>query len=133
MSSGNLTFILSQVAINLPVLAVLVTGLVLSIINRKYYPKACTYAIIAFSLFILERLVGVLLNTLMPLLMMQGSNIDYNQYSIIIGVANILFTLLTTGAYGLLIVAIFAGRKPALSPEQQNQNYYQQPPQAGPQ
>lgn len=131
MSVNYIAVFLPQLAFSLPALAVFITGLVLAIVRRKYYPKACTYAIIAFSLLIFERLVSVITFTVLQYIMLQGSG-NYSSYAIVNGVLNIFFALVSAGAIGLLIAAIFADRKPAYSPEQQYQAYYQQPPQAGP-
>ena len=127
-SGSNFIIILTQVAVQLPVMAVLVAGLVISIINRKNYPKACTFAIIGFSLMIFERLVSASLNILLPTILLQGSSATYSQYSIILGVVNITFTLLDAGALGLLLAAIFAGRKPEPKPADPYAGYYNQPP-----
>ena len=131
MSIGYIPVILSQLAFSLPALAVFITGLVLAIVRRKYYPKACTYAIIAFSLLIFEKLASVVTFTMMQYVLLRGSG-DYSSYAIINGVVNIFFALVFAGAIGLLIAAIFSDRKPAFSPQQQYPTYYQQPPQAGP-
>lgn len=110
MIANYLPSFLANLASQLPTLLAFLVGLIIAIVTRKRHPKASLFALIAFIVLILTIILETLTNTLLPMMHESYGMFDFKVYHAAFTVLNVLWALLRTGAYGLIIAAIFGSR-----------------------
>jgi hypothetical protein len=101
--------ILGQLAFQLPLIAVFGVGVVLALTNRPRLGRAATFALVGFSILLIERVLGSAVAIFIPISMMRSGG-SATQVGAIIGGLNIFNSFITAVAFGFLIAAIFARR-----------------------
>ena len=101
--------VVGSLATQVPMIAVLVVGIVLALMNRQRLGRASTLALIGLVLFLADMIVGTGLSVLIPALANeQGWSV--NQMGVIFGATSILRSLVAAAAFGCLLAAIFGRR-----------------------
>lgn len=106
---ASLFAILSQ----LPVTIVLVLGIVMTISRRQRNPAAASLALIGFAVALLSQLITIVVVAIVPLLpqIIADAHIPISLLSSVIGVSNVVCSLLAAIGWVLVILALF--RRPA--------------------
>ena len=105
--------VLANVAGQLPMLLVCVVGIILAVTNRPRYPRASLLVIIALVLRGLDVLIGAAFTAWLPTLYADADGAA--GIGTIVGLINLLRTLLETVAWGLMLAAVFSARPATLS------------------
>jgi hypothetical protein len=103
--------ILSNLALQIPTFLALIVGIIFALATWKRNPRPALFALIGFSLTFLLLVVGSM-TTILPILLDSRYNLPISQIAIISTVLNVVLYLFHAGALGLIIAAIFTGRKP---------------------
>lgn len=101
--------ILFNYLFQVPMYLVCLVGIIIALVRWKKHPRVSLFALLGLGLWLLVSLVFTAVSAWMPF-WMQSQEIPISQYSLINGVANILRTLLGTGSFILLLIAIFGWR-----------------------
>ena len=93
----------------IPVLIVIIVGMVLALVYWRRYPLPCLLTLIATSIMLINRMLDFLIYYLL-----YSTNFSIWRFgtwlTIAIGVG---FSMVNAAAFGLLLVAVFVGRKGA--------------------
>lgn len=95
---------------SLPVLLVWLVGFILSLVFWKRNPKVCLLTLIAMSGFAITTLVNSYLSTWLPF-RLNEQGMPMNKISSLLTIKAIISSLINAGLWGLVIAAIFGGRK----------------------
>lgn len=95
----------------LPILLVCFVGIVLAIVRWQCHPRVSLLTLIGIGLFLLDLSLNIFLNVGMPLWFARR-DVSVTQIGTFLAVKSILASLLVALAWGLLLAAIFSGRKP---------------------
>ena len=95
---------------NTPLYLVWIIGLVLSILHRRRHSKVSLLTFISLSMFVVISLVGVFLGIWLPV-NFYNDGLDAREIGIISMSINVITSLISSVAWGLLIAAIFGWRK----------------------
>jgi len=110
MFSDILGAILTNLAIQLPVLIAMLVGIIIAIATWKRNPKSSLFALIAIVLFFILRVLGAVMN-LLPYMLSRQLDLFPSQIGFFSTVSGVILNILDAGAWGLLLAAIFSGRK----------------------
>lgn len=108
MFSNILGAILTDLAIQLPVLIVMLVGIVIALATWKCNPKPSLFALISILIFF----VVIILNSVivyLPILLWENPN--YSLRTTIMIISHVVLNVIRGGAWGLLLAAVFSGRK----------------------
>lgn len=109
------SLLLTNFLLAAPYLALWVIGLILAVLWRKRLTKvAFLLALLGCILHLLHTLTFGIFSSALPMMLMQG-NSPMSQVGMISGAVGILGQLMNLIASALLVAAIFAGRKAAVS------------------
>ena len=100
---------LGQLVVQLPVLAALVVGIVLSVANRARFGRAANLALAGFVILLIEYVTGTALSLFVPYFY-STLDIPVSQVGIIFGVIAFVRSVAAAIAFGCLIAALFRAR-----------------------
>jgi hypothetical protein len=101
-----------SLAAQLPLLLAYAVGVVLAIINRRYYPRAMTYLLLAIGLSVVLNIGSTVFSILAPFYLMRGEYLSVTTYGYYTYAVGIISNFGHAAAFGLLLTAMFAGRSP---------------------
>jgi hypothetical protein len=106
---GSPFYVLSSLALSLPLLLVCIGGMILAITYWPRYPRVALLVVIALVLACLDALLGLLVSMLQPgiIHLFGGTARQLGAFYFLIGITR---ALLGAVAWGFLIAAVFAGR-----------------------
>src|SRR5262249_46554554 len=102
------TFIISGIALRLPMLIIWVTGLYFAISRSNRHPKVSRLVVIALGIMILNEITSTLFVIFIPVIMIQ-KGLDNSQLNGYYLLNSVIHTLLYSAAWVMLIAAIFSG------------------------
>ena len=102
--------ILINLATQLPILIAFIVGIIISIVTWKRNPKPSMLALIGFIILVGLTIIGSVSNFLSYFLS-NSSGIRVSQIGWITTTVFTILTIIRSGAYALLIAAIFSKRK----------------------
>jgi hypothetical protein len=108
MQNEYFMIIISNMAPQIPIYLVWLTGIILAIDSRKRNPRSSLYAILATVLMFVLSLIGNLMSILPMQMHKQGSSIL--NISMMTSYIRFGMSFLSAGAWGLLLAAIFGER-----------------------
>ena len=109
MMNPVITTILTNMAIHIPLYLVWLAGIILALITWKRNSQSSLFAILGIvSMFIFD-LISIYMITV-PM-RMSGKGYAGAHIAMVISIANVVLTILKAGSWGLLLAAIFIGRK----------------------
>ena len=92
-----------------PVLVILLIGMVYSATKLNQLRTPASLAIAGFGLLLIMRLIGMVVSISLPL-WFDDFNIRVSEFSFVMGIWNLISTIITAGGFVLLITAIFEDR-----------------------
>ena len=111
MDTSNLiSAVLASLLFQSPILLVWLAGFILAVVYWRRHPRASLFTVIALVIFVVETLVDSYLNLWLPL-MLSEQNMGAIQIGQIYIVKGILTAIIGAVAWGLLVAAIFSGRR----------------------
>ena len=98
--------LLSNYLLQLPVLAVFIVGLIIAISRRRDHPRVSLWSTIAISIFSLKLVAGPIIRG-----MIEGSDAGLAEIGLRFAIYNVASSLLSAGAWALILMAIFRWRR----------------------
>jgi hypothetical protein len=108
MQNEFLIITIANMATHIPVYLVWLTGIIIAVGSRKRNPKSSMFAILAIAFMFALSLIGIFMAALPMQLNKQGYTM--RNIGMILSAANIVISILSAGAWGLLLAAIFGER-----------------------
>ena len=102
--------VLSNYAIQLPIILVWAAGLVIALVRWKEHPRVSVLALIAFSVLMLQLLIDTYLNVWMPRWLYETRGSSNNEVANFLLVKGVVSNLIRMGLWGLVIIALFGWR-----------------------
>lgn len=102
--------LISPLLAGLPLLIVWIVGIILAITHWGKQPRRSLFTLLAIVIFVLVFIGGILFNNFGPPLLIE-SGMPWSTYRIIFLISNLVFNLFSTGAWVLLLLAIFKQKK----------------------
>ncbi len=93
-----------------PVYALWLAGIVLSLLFWRRHPRTSVFALAAFTILLLTGIVSQFLTTWLPM-DARATGGPVVRVAIAITIISVVHTLLDAVAFGLILAAIFSGRK----------------------
>lgn len=102
--------VLGQIVVAIPLIAVYVVGLIIAIARWRQHPRVSQLATVALVMLLVERLIGVLMTTMLPLLISRNG-MSISDVTGLYAVYGVLSALFTAVAFGILLWALFGWRR----------------------
>ncbi len=102
--------ILTNLAVQLPVLLTLLVGMIICFVKWKNNPKVSLFAFLGLLLLFVN-VITASLGTFLPFLLTDRFGMKYANVGIVLTIFNLVISIGGAIAYIFLIVAIFIGRK----------------------
>ena len=102
--------ILTNLAVQLPVLLTILVGMIICFVKWKNNPKASLFGFLGLLLLFIN-VITASLGTFLPFLLTGRFGMKYADVGIVLTIFNLLISIGGAIAYVFLIVAIFVGRK----------------------
>jgi hypothetical protein len=112
---GDVVSAVAGLAGQLPLFVVLIGGFVFAMTRRHRDPRAATFVVIGMVAAFLSLLITTTIVVLAPFVpsIVQDLDVSSAAYGTIIGVVNVIASLLAAAGWAMAIVALFLTRKPA--------------------
>jgi hypothetical protein len=109
-ASHLISAVLASLLFQSPILLVWFAGFILALVYWRRHPRASLFTIIALVIFLVETLVDTYLNLWLPF-QLSERNIAAGQIGQIYMVKGIVTSIIGAVAWGLIVAAIFSGRR----------------------
>lgn len=109
MQKDLIMITLSSIAIHIPIYLVWLAGIIMAIVTWKRNPRPSLFAILAIAFNFVLSLIGIFVSTLPIRMTQQGYTME--RISMLLLVVNCVVAILQAGSWGLLLAAIFSGRR----------------------
>ena len=104
-----------------PILLVWLIGLVLATVYWRRHPRVSLLTVIALVVFLIETLVNTYINMWLPLLLSRRG-MESSQMVQLLGIKNIVTSIIIAIGWSMVVAAIFSGRKAATMDTQQSEH-----------
>lgn len=116
--SAQLSFgILSNLATQLPVLAVMIGGIIFAVLNWQKHPRVSRLTVIALGVLLALNVVGTFLSFWLPITVYRDTN-SSQALGLTLAITSFVQALIAAGAWVLLLMAVFRGRSEVTTQEQ---------------
>jgi hypothetical protein len=117
MLSPVITTILTNMAIHIPLYLVWLVGFILAIVTWKRNLQPSLFAILGIASMFVFDLISIYMITV-PM-RLSGKGYPATNIAMVMSIANVALTILKAGGWGLLLAAVFVGRKRQPAPVSQ--------------
>lgn len=94
-----------------PVLLVWLVGVVLAIVHWRHHPRVSLLTVIGLAVLTVMTVVSVFLGTWLPRWLFESGRMSVNELGNVMAVVRVVESLISAGAFGLILAAIFSGRR----------------------
>ncbi|MBN1249442.1 MAG: hypothetical protein JXC32_17405 [Anaerolineae bacterium] len=100
---------LSNLLVQLPIIVLWIVGVVVALLRWSRHPRVSLLTLIGLLILLLQSLVTGLLVPWLQITLL-GRGMHGSRMGMLMGVVGVVASLIKTGAWGLILVAIFSGR-----------------------
>jgi hypothetical protein len=114
MLNPVITVILTNMAIHIPLYLAWLIGIILAVMTWKRNPRPSLLAILGIASMFVFDLISIFMITI-PMRLSEKGHASTN-IAMVMSITNVAMTILKAGSWGLLLTAIFIGRKNQTAP-----------------
>jgi len=119
VQAESFTILLTRFLTQSPLYLVWLGGAILALVRWRQHPRVSLLALAGLGVLFVDSLAGVALNAALPMMITSRVVLGgYGRVGAVLGVCNIVSTVVAAAGYGLLLAAVFSPRVPQPASEE---------------